>query len=318
MSKDTSDLSSTTGRVTAASPDVPTPPVSDATPVPAADVLVVTGDVVLVAAPPALLARLGAEAIGSFVLVLVGLGVALYTTLSGAGTLGVALAFGLALTAGMLAFGHVSGGHFNPAISLGSAIVGRLTWRDLVPYWLAQLVGAALAAAALYLTIPTALPTLVASGTETTTQQFFASTASGFDAHSPLSLLSTGQVTFGLLPALLIEVIAVAVLVGIFLAVTSHRAQRSLAPFAVGFSYAVLLLVAAPISNGALNPARASAAALFSGSGALGQLWVFWVAPLVGALIAGLAYRAFASEPTDDLADDFADEDEVELDQVTA
>ena len=326
MSKDTSDLSSPMG---SASPDVPTPPVSDVPPAAGgaylepAGVLLLTddgapraSDVALAPLGVGLPGRLGAEAIGTFFLVLAGLGVALYTTLSGAGALGVSLGFGLALIGGTIAFGQVSGGHFNPAVTLGAAIAGRLPWRDLLPYWVAQLVGGCLAAAALYLTIPSALPTLVASGKATSTRAFFATTASGFGQQSPLSRLSTGQVAFELLPALLVEIISTALFVGVFLASTRRRAQRNVAPFAIGFTYAALVLVASPISNGALNPARATAAAIFS-NGAFGQLWVFWLAPLVGALLAGLAYRAFAAEPIEEVTEeDFLEEDELELDHL--
>lgn len=337
MSNDTSDLSPTSGSADAASPGAPTPPVSDASQSTSPDPSTRAGGVRLgrtgsltaddgatrlaldPRAPAAsLAARLGAEAIGTFFLVLAGLGAALYTTLSGAATLGIALGFGLALVGGTIAFGHVSGGHFNPAVTIGAAIADRLPWRDVLPYWLAQLIGGALASGTLFLTIPSALPTLVASGTETTTRQFFATTASGFGEHSPLATLSTGQVEFGLLPALLIEIIGTALLVGVVLAATKQGAQRALAPFAVGVTYAALVLLATPISNGSLNPARATAAALFSGGDAFAQLWVFWVAPLVGALLAGLAYRAFASGPLKESEEDFLEEDELVLDEIRA
>lgn len=279
---------------------------------------VVVGDVVDVEpVRPSLLGRLGAEAVGSFLVVLAGLGVLLYTTLSGAGALGAALGFGLALIGGTIALGHISGGHFNPAVTIGAAIAGRTPWRDLLPYWLAQVVGAALAAAALFLTIPDQLPTLVSQGEAATSQSFFATTANGFGALSPLSTLSTGQVTFGLLPALLIEILGSALLVAVVLGATSSRHKRTLAPFAIGLTYAVLILVASPITNGGLNPARSTAAALFSGSGALGQVWLFWVAPIIGAALAGLAYRAFAALPAEDnlLEDDdlLLEDDEIEI-----
>lgn len=313
MSKDTPDPSTTTGTAPAATPDAPTPPATPAKPatsttpsaaaradLPNADDTVV-GDVVVEAMRPSLVARLGAEALGTFLLVLVGLGVSLYSALSGAGTLGVALGFGLALIGGTITLGHISGGHFNPAVTIGAAIAGRTPWRDLLPYWLAQIVGGVLAAATLFLTIPSALPGLVAQGAAgASTKTFFAATANGFGAHSPLSTLSKGQVTFDLLPAMLIEIVATALLVGVVLAATNRRAQHTLAPFAMGLTYAVLMLVASPVTNGGLNPARSTAAAVFSGGAVFGQLWLFWVAPVIGATLAGLAYRTFAAEPVQD------------------
>jgi len=311
MSKDTPDLSPTTGPAPESTPDEPTPPVTATKPATggapftasradllADDVVVVVGELVLEPMRPSLLARLGAEALGTFFLVLVGIGVSLYSALSSAGALGVALGFGLTLIGGTIALGHVSGGHFNPAVTIGAAIAGRTPWRDVLPYWLAQILGGALATAALFLTIPPTLLTLVGAGT--TTRSFFAATANGYGEHSPLATLSGGQASFDLLPALLIEIVATALLVGVVLGATNRRAQHTLAPFAMGLTYAVLILVAWPITNGSLNPARSTAAAIFSDSWAFGQLWLFWVAPVVGAALAGLAYRAFTAEPVED------------------
>ena len=256
-------------------------------------------------------ARLGAEALGAFFLVLVGLGVSLYTGLSGAGSLGVALGWGLALVAGMVALGHVSGGHFNPAVTIGAAVAGRLAWRDVLPYWLAQIIGGALAASALFLTIPKELPALIQQGVPAASAKtFFALTANGYGHHSTLWTLSNKAVAFGFTQALLIEVLATALLVAVVLGSPSRRVPSTLAPFAIGLSYAVLVLVAAPITGGGLNPARSTAAAIFSGSAALGQVWLFWVAPVVGAVFAALLYRAFS---TDQGGESFAGESETLL-----
>ncbi|WP_315097153.1 aquaporin [uncultured Cellulomonas sp.] len=249
---------------------------------------------------PGLVARLGAEAFGTFALVLVGLGIALYAGVSQVGSLAVGLGFGIAVVAAIIAVGHVSGGHFNPAVTLGAAIGGRTAWKDVLPYWLAQLVGGILAAAVLFITIPKALPGLITQTEGATAKSFFSSVANGFGEHSPLSTLSGGQVEFSLVVALLVEIVATAVFVGIVLGATDRRAAHVQAPFAIGLSLAVLLLVATPITNGSLNPARSSAAAIFSEGWAVGQLWLFWVAPLVGAALAGLVYRAFATEPVED------------------
>src|SRR5450830_1068531 len=161
-------------------------------------------------AGPSLVARLGAEAFGTFGLVLVILGAGLYLSLSNAGTLGVVLAAGLVLAGLIAALGHISGGHFNPAVSLGAAFSGRLSIVDLLLYWLAQVFGGVLAAAILFVTIPAALPTLLGAADS---KAFFALTANGWGTHSPLSALSSGQVTFDLKSALIIEVVATAVFV---------------------------------------------------------------------------------------------------------
>jgi aquaporin Z len=270
----------------------------------------VAGDlVVLEPARPSLAARLGAEALGTFAIVLVGAGVLLYTPLSGAGSLGVALGLGFAFAASAVALGHVSGGHFNPAITFGAVVAGRAPVRDLLPYWLAQLVGGALAAAALYVTIPDQLPTLIGQEDR---RGLFSSTANGFGDHSPLFTQAQGQVTFDLLPALLMELVLTAVLVAVVLGATSRRVSRSVAPVAMGLAYTAVALLALPITNAGLNPARSTGAALFSEGWALGQLWVFWLAPLVGAAIAGVAHRAFA---TDAGTDNLLEEDDLLVDE---
>ncbi|MFC0644732.1 aquaporin [Cellulomonas phragmiteti] len=262
----------------------------------------------VVAAGPGLLARLGAEALGTFVLVLVGVGIALYAAFSNVGGgLGVALGFGIAVLAGIVAVGNVSGGHFNPAVTLGACLAGRTPFRDLLPYWLAQVVGGALGAAVLFLTVPPALPGLVSQGGEAGVRTFFSGTANGFGDHSPLATLSQGQAEFGLVAALLVEVVGTAVFVGVILGATDRRANKQHLPFAVGLTYTALLLLALPVTNGSLNPARSLAAAIFSESWALEQVWLFWAAPLLGAAIAALVYRAFAAEPLEDSL--FAEDD---------
>jgi len=255
---------------------------------------------------PGLGARLGSEAFGTFFLVLAGLGVALYAGSNfggvggGGGALAVALAFGIAVIAGAAAVGHVSGGHFNPAVTIGAAIGGRTPWRDVLPYWLAQLVGAAIAAAVIFVAVPSALPGLISQGAQTSTKTFFSSVANGFGEHSPISAASQGQAEYTLAIALLVEVVVTAVFVGVILGATDRRANTTIAPLVIGLALAVLILVAMPVTNASLNPARSTAAAIFSDSWALKQLWLFWVAPIVGAALSGLVYRAFAAEPVED------------------
>jgi len=247
---------------------------------------------------PGLLARLGAEVFGTFFLVLAIVGVALYTFVSQNTGFNVALAGGLALLAGIAAVGHVSGGHFNPAVTLGAAIGGRTAWRDVLPYWVAQVVGALLAGLVLLATIPSTLPALL--GVEGK-GGLFVTTANGYGSFSSLSTASQGGTEFNLVQALLIETIATGIFVGVILGVTDKRTRVSYAPVAIGLALTTLLVVTIPITNGSLNPARSLASAVFAGDGELWkQQWVFWVAPLLGAAIAGLFYRAFAFSPVQD------------------
>ena len=255
---------------------------------------------------PGLLARLGAEVFGTFFLVLAIVGVALYNFLNQGSVLVVALAGGIAVLAGIAAVGNVSGGHFNPAVTLGAAIGGRTAWRDVLPYWVAQVVGALLAGLVLLSTVPAALPELLG---QTEKSGLFVGTANGYGDFSPLSTASQGGVTFGLVQALLVETIVTAVFVGVILGVTDKRASSRLAPVAIGLALTALIIIAAPVTNASLNPARSLASAVFASDGELWkQQWVFWVAPLLGAAIAGLFYRAFAFAPAQD---DLLGEDQV-------
>jgi aquaporin Z len=227
---------------------------------------------------PGLVARLSAEALGTLIVVVAGLGVPLFT-IPQSSPLPAALAAGLALTAAMLAVGYVSGGHFNPAVTMGSAIAGRLRLADAAAYIGAQLVGAVLGAVALYGVLRT-VPTINDS------QGAFATVAAGFGEHSIIQVPMAG--------VLLVEVLGTALLVAIFLATTARRnPSRAAAPFAVGLTTAMLLQLGQALGNVPFNPARATASAIFSGPDALGQLWLFWVAPVVGAAIAGLVCRGF-------------------------
>ncbi|GIG19369.1 hypothetical protein Cch01nite_00930 [Cellulomonas chitinilytica] len=247
----------------------------------------------VVTAGPGLVSRVGAEAFGTFFLVLAGVGTALYAQVTGAGALAVALAFGVAVLAGIAAVGHISGGHFNPAVTFGAALAGRTSWKDVLPYWVAQLVGGAAAASVLYVVITT-LPALDANE-----KSFFSSVANGYEAHSPIAAQTQGE-GFSWIGAGLIELVVVAVFVGVILAVTDRRSAKGNAPVAIGLTLTALILVAMPVTNASLNPARSVATAIFSESWAWNQIWLFWVAPLLGAAIAALVYRAFAAEPVED------------------
>lgn len=243
-------------------------------------------------AGPSLGARLAAEVAGTFILVLLGVGAALFSGTGSNGTLTVGLAFGAAVIIAAFAFGGVSGAHLNPAVTVGVWLSGRIPGRDVVPYILAQVIGGALAAFALFLSL-TSL-----AGVDLTQGRTFMSSASiGFGEHAPLA---AGQgLSFGLGVALFAEIVATGLLVLVVLSSTSVRAPKGVAPFAIGLSLAILVVWTIPITNGALNPARATATALFSDTWALQQLWAWWLAPIVGAAIVGVLYRFFG--PAEDL-----------------
>lgn len=233
---------------------------------------VINADVELVAAPT-LAKRLAAETFGTFLLVFGVIGAALFAS-SNTGILGVALAVGIAVLGAAYAVGHISGGHFNPAVSIGAAAAGRFAWSDVLPYVGAQLVGGVLATTILF---------GIRSGAPEGTFAGFDAVSNGFGEHSPAG--------FGLISVLLAEVVVTAVFLYVILGVTDRRAPSGFAPLAIGLTLAMLHLVAIPISNASLNPARSLATAIYGGPDALAQLWVFFVAPVIGALIAGFTYN---------------------------
>ena len=221
--------------------------------------------------------RLVAEGVGTFVLVLGGVGTAVFGGPAGLSYGFVTLAFGLALMAGIYAFGPISGGHFNPAVTLGLAIGGRFPWRNVIGYVCAQLVGAIVAAACIF-----AVWKLGGKGDTTMG-------ANGFSD-------AVVKGTYGLWAAALIEVIVTGVFVCVILGVTSKLGNTSMAGLIIGFTLTLGLIIAAPIDNGSMNPARSIAAALFGGGEALKQVWVFIVFPLVGAAIAGATQKVLNKE----------------------
>lgn len=259
---------------------------------------------------PSLLVRLLAETFGTFLLTIVIVGMLVYGPLNSAQALGVALGGAFAYIAGAAAVGRISGAHFNPAISLGAWLGGRISITAMFSYWGAQLVGAILATAVLFLSLPRALVELL--GKENT-PDVFSSAVNGFGELSPLYLQTQGGAQFDWFPALLVEVIISAVLVGVYLGANDPRRPIGYGPLAVGSAIAALTLVSWFVTNTGMNPARSTAAAIFAGE--WGQLWLFWVAPLVGAALAALFYRAFGSEETEaldlDEDDDDLDDDDV-------
>ncbi len=225
---------------------------------------------------------LGAEFIGTFWLVFGGCGSAILAAAFpelGIGFSGVSLAFGLTVLTMAYAVGGISGGHFNPAVSLGLALADRDAWKSLVPYWLAQVAGAIVAAAALF---------AIASGKPGFEPGGFAS--NGFGALSPGG--------YSLIAALLVEMILTAGFLIVILGSTSRLAPAGFAPVAIGLALTLIHLVSIPVTNTSVNPARSTGAALFAETGALAQLWLFWVAPLAGAAIGALIWR-FVLAPDD-------------------
>jgi aquaporin Z len=221
--------------------------------------------------------RVTAEMFGTFLLVGGVIGTALFSS-PNTGWLGVALAVGLAVIGGAYAVGHISGGHFNPAVTLGAAASGRFAWRDVPYYVLAQLIGGALATTVLFIVASNGPAGLIGSLQE----GGFAS--NGFGEHSPGG--------FSLVAVIVTEVVLTAVFLYVILGVTDRRAASGFAPLAIGLTLTLLHLIAIPVSNASFNPARSIATAIYGGPDALIQLWVFIVAPIVGALIAGFTYGA--------------------------
>jgi aquaporin Z len=226
--------------------------------------------------------RLGAEFLGTFWLVLGGCGSAVLAAAFpnvGIGLLGVSFAFGLTVLTMVYAVGHISGGHFNPAVSVGLWSGNRFAASDLIPYIIAQVVGA-IAAAAVLAIIATGKPgfDLVQSG--------FA--ANGYGDHSP------GKYSF--LAALVCEVVMTYMFLLVILGATDRRSPAGFAGIPIGLALTLIHLISIPVTNTSVNPARSTGPALFVGGWALQQLWLFWVAPIVGAALAGATYRWLGSE----------------------
>ena len=225
--------------------------------------------------------KLAAEFLGTFWLTFGGCGSAVLAAAFpnlGIGFAGVALAFGLTVLTGAYAFGPISGGHFNPAVSAGLATAGRFSWGELVPYVIAQVLGAIAAAGALY---------VIASGKAGfSLDGGFAS--NGFGAHSPGG--------YSLASALLIEILLTAVFLLVILGSTEARAAAGFAPIAIGLCLTLIHLISIPVDNTSVNPARSTSQALFAGGWALQQLWLFWVAPIIGGIVGGLIHRSVLAE----------------------
>lgn len=225
--------------------------------------------------------RLAAEFVGTFWLVLGGCGSAVLAAAFpnvGIGLLGVSLAFGLTVLTMAFGIGHISGCHLNPAVTVGLVVGGRFKSSEAIPYIIAQVIGAVVAAALLYLIASGKAGFDLAGGLA----------SNGYAEHSPggYSLLS-GFVT---------EVVMTFMFLMIILGSTDERAPAGFAPIAIGLALTLIHLISIPVTNTSVNPARSTGPALIVGSWALDQLWLFWVAPLIGAALGGVGYRAIAGE----------------------
>lgn len=222
-----------------------------------------------------------AELLGIFWLVFGGCGSAVlaaaYPEL-GIGFAGVALAFGLTVLTGAYAFGHISGGHFNPAVSVGLWVGGRFDAKDLVPYIISQVVGGTLAAFVLY---------MIVQG-----QANF--TGVGNFATNGFGDLSPGK--YSMLSALIIEIVLTAFFLIVIMGATDKRAPAGFAPIAIGLALTLIHLISIPVTNTSVNPARSTAVAFFAETAALSQVWLFWVAPIVGAVIGAIIYKVVGGE----------------------
>ena len=228
--------------------------------------------------------RLCAEFLGTFVLVLGGCGAAVLAAGLpdvGIGFLGVAFAFGLTVLTMAYAVGHVSGGHFNPAVTVGLALGRRFRWADVAPYVVTQVVAAVAASAVLL---------VIANG-----KSGFDAVASGFATNGYGDRSPEG---YSLLAVIVVEVVLTGVFLYVILGATDTRAPKGFAPLSIGLALTLIHLVSIPVSNTSVNPARSTGPALFAGVDALAQLWVFWVAPLVGAAIAGASYALLFGKDT--------------------
>jgi aquaporin Z len=235
--------------------------------------------------------RLVAEFLGTYVLVLGGCGSAVLAatfikgdvdTGLGIGFAGVALAFGLTVLVMVYGVGHISGGHFNPAISVALAAVKRFEWKDVAPYVVVQLVGAAAASTTLW---------VIALGKEGMTSNLLKASgfaANGYAEHSP------GH--YNLAACLVAEVVLTAVFLIVIMGATDQRAPKGFAGIAIGLTLTLIHLISIPVTNTSVNPARSTGPALFVGDWALKQLWLFWVAPIVGGLIGVFVYQLMVGD----------------------
>ena len=226
-----------------------------------------------------------AEFIGTFWLVLGGCGSAVLAAAFpevGIGLLGVALAFGLTVLTMAFTIGHISGCHLNPAVSIGLCVGGRFPSKDLLGYIISQVLGGLAGAGVLY---------LIASG------------QAGFDVHAGFASNGFGEHSpggYSLVAALVTEIVMTMMFIFIILGATDQRAPKGLAPVAIGLGLTLIHLISIPVTNTSVNPARSTGVALFAGGWAISQLWLFWIAPIIGAVIGALVYRFVGKQEQND------------------
>ena len=208
-------------------------------------------------------------------------------TFLGIGFLGVSLAFGLTVVTMAYAVGHISGGHFNPAITIGLAAARKFEVRDAIPYILVQVVGAIAASATLWVIA------INAPGVTSNSLKATGFAANGYGVHSPGG--------YALIAAFVTEVVMTAIFLVVIMGVTDKRASKGFAALAIGLTLALIHLVSIPVTNTSVNPARSTGPALFVGGWAVNQLWLFWLAPIIGGIIGALAYQLVAGD--DSVAD---------------
>lgn len=243
---------------------------------------------------PTMPQRLWAELLGTFWLVFGGCGSAVLAATAvtdsnfpvGIGWAGVSLAFGLTVLTGAYALGHISGGHFNPAVTVGLAVARRVEPGAVLPYIVTQIIGGSLAGALLF---------VIASGKEG-----FSAVESGFATNGYGELSPDG---YSLAAVIVAEIVLTAVFVWVILGVTSTKAPKGFAPLAIGLTLTLIHLISIPVSNTSVNPARSLGVAWFAGGDALAQVWVFLLAPVVGALIAGATYSVLTGDKGEDELD---------------
>ncbi|MFC0217800.1 aquaporin Z [Pseudochelatococcus lubricantis] len=224
---------------------------------------------------------LAAEFLGTFWLVLGGAGSAVLAAGVpdvGIGYAGVALAFGLTVLTGAYALGHISGGHFNPAVTVGLFVGGRFPARNIGPYIVAQVLGAIAAAFVLY---------LIASGKAGFDASASGFASNGYGEHSPGG--------YSIFAAIVVEFVLTAFFLIVIFGATDGRAPAGFAPLAIGLALTLIHLISIPVTNTSVNPARSTGVALFQGGWAIAQLWLFWVVPLLGGAAGGLIYRHLLS-----------------------
>jgi aquaporin Z len=224
--------------------------------------------------------KLAAEFIGTFWLVLGGCGAAVLAAgipQFGIGYAGVALAFGLTVLTGAYALGHISGGHFNPAVTFGLFMAGRFPAKDILPYWIAQVIGALAAGGVLY---------VIASG------------AAGFDASAGFASNGYGEHSpqgYSMMACAVCEIVMTFMFLTVILGATSYTEPQGFAPIAIGLALTLIHLISIPVTNTSVNPARSMGVAIYQGGWAIQQLWFFWVMPLIGAGLAGIVQRWLSS-----------------------